>query len=61
MYTARNKRHMEGNKRKVKDAITKHKRKIIPWRLEKRDWFNKEWKGKKKELRRVLRELKKEE
>lgn len=46
-------------KEKVKDAITKHKRKIIPWRLEKRDWFNKEWKGKKKELRRVLRELKK--
>lgn len=39
--------------------ITKYKRKIIPWRLEKRDWFNKEWKGKKKELRKVLRELKK--
>lgn len=41
-------------KEKVKDAITKHKRKIIPWRLEKRDWFNKEWKGIEKGVKKSI-------
>lgn len=47
-------------KEKIKGAITKHRRKIILWSLGKREWYNKEWKGRKRELRRILRDLKKE-
>lgn len=46
--------------RKVRNAITKYKRKIISWGLGRRVWYNKEWKDKKRELRRKLRDLKKE-
>lgn len=46
-------------KEKVKDVITKHKIKIISWKLGKRDWYNKKWKGKKRELRKILRDMKK--
>jgi len=40
----RNRTHMERNKRK--EAITKRRKKIIPWSLGKREWYNKEWKMK---------------
>lgn len=56
LYTARNRRHMEGNKRKGKGCYYETQKEDNT--VEIRDWFNKEWKGKKKELRRVLRELK---
>lgn len=49
-------REIEG---KVKKAITKYKRKVITWRLGRRVWYNKEWKDKKRELRKKLRYLKK--
>jgi len=44
---------------KIKNAITKHKRKILLWKLGRRKWYNKEWRDKKRELRRVLRNTKK--
>lgn len=47
-------------KEKVRRSITKNKRKIIPWSLGKKVWHNKDWKKKKRELRKVLRDLKKE-
>lgn len=46
-------------KEKVRRSITKNKRKIIPWSLGKKVWHNKDWK-KKRELGKVLRDLKKE-
>ncbi|XP_011862183.1 PREDICTED: putative golgin subfamily A member 6-like protein 6, partial [Vollenhovia emeryi] len=46
-------------KEKVKSAITKRKKKIIPWRLGRREWYNKEWKERKRRLRRLMREWKK--
>jgi len=45
---------------KIKNAITKHRRKILPWKLGRREWYNKEWRDKKRGLRRALRDLKKE-
>ena len=46
-------------KNKVKESIKKNKLKITPWRLGKREWHSKEWKRRKRELRRVLRNWKK--
>jgi len=37
----------------------KHRRKILPWKLGRREWYNKEWRDKKGGLRRALRDLKK--
>ncbi|TGZ50575.1 hypothetical protein DBV15_11466, partial [Temnothorax longispinosus] len=52
-------RHLEGDERKVKSAITKRKKKIIPWRLGRKEWYNKEWKERKRRLRRLMRDWKK--
>jgi len=38
---------------KVRSAITKHKKKIIPWRLGRREWYNKEWKERKKKIEEI--------
>ena len=45
---------------KVKKAIIKQKKRITPWKIGKREWYNKEWKEKKRKLRKTLRNLKKE-
>jgi len=47
-------------KKKVENSITKVKKKLIPWKLGRKEWHNKEWKEKKRELRRELRKLKKD-
>ncbi|XP_024868404.1 golgin subfamily A member 6-like protein 2 [Temnothorax curvispinosus] len=46
-------------KEKVKSAITKQKKRIIPWRLGRKEWYNKEWKERKRRLRRLMRDWKK--
>jgi len=46
-------------KEKVKDSITKVRKKVIPWKLGRKEWHSKEWKKKKRELRKELRKLKK--
>jgi len=40
--------------------LSRSKRKILPWKLERREWYNKEWRDKKRKLRRTLRNMKKE-
>lgn len=40
-------------KEKVKCSIPKVKKKIIPWKLRKREWHSKEWKREKRYLRRM--------
>jgi len=40
---------------KVKNATMKHRRKILRWKLGRREWYNKEWRDKKRGLRRALR------
>lgn len=42
-------------KEKIKGAITKHRRKIILWSLGKREWYNKEWKGRKRVKKNIER------
>lgn len=49
-------RHLE---EKVRNSMMKIKRKIISWKLGRRGWHSKEWKKKKKDLRRELRRMKK--
>lgn len=53
----------EGIWKEIKEkirSITKNKRKIISWSLGKKVWHNKDWKKKNRELRKVLKDLKKE-
>jgi len=47
-------------KKKVEDSITRVKKKVLPWKLGRREWHSKEWKKKKRELRKKLRKLKKD-
>lgn len=44
---------------KVRDSIMKVEKRIIPWKLGKKEWHSKVWKTKKRELRKELRKLKK--
>ncbi|XP_025997477.2 golgin subfamily A member 6-like protein 6 [Solenopsis invicta] len=44
---------------KVKQSITKQRKKIKLWKIGERKWYNREWKEKKRELRKMLRNLKK--
>ncbi|XP_039302912.1 uncharacterized protein LOC120357160 [Solenopsis invicta] len=44
---------------KIKKSIIKQIKKIIPWKIGKKQWYNKEWKVKKRELRKTLRNIKK--
>jgi len=37
----------------------KHRRRILPWKLGRREWYNEEWRDRKRGLRRALRDLKK--
>lgn len=60
MHTERYRRYLERNERKDKGRYYKTQKKEILWSLGKREWYNKEWKGRKRELRRILRDLKKE-
>jgi len=40
-------------KEKVRSAITKHKKRIIPWRLGRKEWYNKKWKERKKKIEEI--------
>ncbi|TGZ47945.1 Axoneme-associated protein [Temnothorax longispinosus] len=48
-------------KEKVKSTITKQKKRIIPWRLKRKEWYNKKWKERKRRLRRLMREKRKDQ
>lgn len=43
---------------KVKDSVMKEEKKIIPWKLGKKKWHNKECRKKKRELRKEFRRMK---
>lgn len=44
---------------KIKNSLVRYKKKIIPWSLGKKSWYDKEWKKRKRELRKTLRDLRK--
>ncbi|XP_070162472.1 golgin subfamily A member 6-like protein 22 [Polyergus mexicanus] len=44
---------------KVNNSILKIRKKIIPWKIGRREWHSKEWREKKRELRKELRRMKK--
>ncbi|XP_067209997.1 uncharacterized protein [Linepithema humile] len=44
---------------KVRDFIMKMDKRIIPWKLGKKEWHSKEWKIKKRELKKELKKLEK--
>lgn len=44
----------------MKDSIEEIEKKVIPWKLGRREWHNKEWKMKKRELKKELKRMKKE-
>lgn len=46
-------------KTKVKNSITKFKRKRGEWKFGKKEWHSKDWKREKKYLRTMIRRLKK--
>lgn len=45
---------------KVRDSIMKVEKRIIPWKLGKKEWHSRVWKIKKRELRKELRKLEKD-
>jgi len=40
---------------KLKGSIIKQRKKIMPWKLGRREWYDREWKMKKRELRKAMR------
>ena len=52
-------KHWMEIKNKIKSAIKKYKKKILSWKLGKKDQYNKEWRDMKRKLRKELKELNK--